>query len=242
MLPLLSSTEVLSRKHQISWWVFSLAAGAVNSGAFVATEKFVSHITGTLTGAGLEEFAEDAMLLIGSFIAGAMVSALMLQVPLAKGKRVNPQAPLWLVAAIIGGAGVLGRVGVFGEMGGDVNDWPDLILLSMLGFSMGLLNATVASTTTHAVRTTHVTGPATDFGVYLAHASAVQGEERTKLLRLATQRGGHLLFFGLGAAAMPFAVIRLGFLAFLIPAALVVVGALRSFRAEAQPASAPVTA
>jgi len=37
--------------------------------------------------------------------------------------------------------------------------------MALLAFAMGLMNATVATTTSLAVRTSHMTGPASDFGV-----------------------------------------------------------------------------
>lgn len=229
-------------RYAVSWWLVSFAAGAVNSGAFVATEKFVSHITGTLTGAGLEEIALDGLLLIAVFILGAMASAAMLQVPLARGKKPNPQTPLWMVVSVISLAAIFGRLGLFGEMGGEFYDNADLALLSMLGFSMGLLNGSVASLTAHSVRTTHVTGPATDLGVHLATSLAVEGAERRKQLKLAFLRGAHLFFFGLGASTMPLILYRLGFLAFLVPAALIGVATVRAFRAEGLAASTAVAA
>ena len=50
-----------------------------------------------------------------------------------------------------------------------VGDVFSIFLLSLLAFAMGLQNAAVASTTGLAVRTTHLTGPATDLGIEAKH-------------------------------------------------------------------------
>jgi uncharacterized membrane protein YoaK (UPF0700 family) len=94
---------------------------------------------------------------------------------------------------------------------------------------MGLMNASVASSTALAVRTTHMTGPATDLGVHLAVAWLATAEERKTALRLAALRGGKLVFFFLGAALMVPAVRALGYLAFVAPAGFVLVATARSF-------------
>lgn len=240
MLPLHDSKNVRSFKHAISWCAFAAAAGAVNSGAFVSTEKFVSHLTGALTTVGLETLAIDGMVLIGAFVLGAMASVSMLQYRVLKGKTPLYSTPLLIVMAIIAFVGVAGHLGVFGEMGGgsEDNDWRDVTMLALLSFSMGLLNASVSTTTAHAIRTTHVTGPSTDLGVHLATALVTDGVARQEALSLALLRGGTILAFGFGAAAMPFPMLRIGFLAYLIPAGLVLFGTWRSFWVEAKAAAA----
>jgi uncharacterized membrane protein YoaK (UPF0700 family) len=94
---------------------------------------------------------------------------------------------------------------------------------------MGLMNATVTTSTALSLRATHMTGQASDFGVHLAVAWLGRGSERRSALSLAAVRGGKLVFFSLGALIMVPAVQAWGYLAFLLPAALVLVAALRSF-------------
>jgi uncharacterized membrane protein YoaK (UPF0700 family) len=99
----------------------------------------------------------------------------------------------------------------------------------VLAFAMGLLNAGVGSSTALAVRVTHMTGPATDFGVSLATAFFTQGEERRAGLQLACLRGGQLVSFVGGAALMLPLVGTLGYMAFAGPAALLLAVVVRSF-------------
>ena len=46
--------DVLSLRHSPSWMLLSLAAGAVNAGAFVVCERFVSHVTGVVSRIGID--------------------------------------------------------------------------------------------------------------------------------------------------------------------------------------------
>ena len=54
------------------------------------------------------------------------------------------------------------------------------MLLSILSFAMGLQNAAVATSTGLLVRTTHLTGPATDLGIHLVELCFVKGEAHTR--------------------------------------------------------------
>lgn len=51
---LLSAPEVLSRRHTPSMLLLALAAGAVNAGALAVCERFVTHVTGTVTRIGAD--------------------------------------------------------------------------------------------------------------------------------------------------------------------------------------------
>ena len=120
--------------------------------------------------------------------------------------------------------------GRFGRFGGThAADPPPFVLLSLLAFAMGLQNAAVASTTGLAVRTTHLTGPATDLGIHLGAAWLATGDERRAALRGAALRGGKVVAFTLGASlSVPLAG-SFGFGALLAPAAFVLVAAVLSF-------------
>jgi len=227
------SSEVLSLRHWPSWMLLALAAGAVNAGAFVACERFVSHMTGIVSRIGLDAgtwglMVEYALVLV-SFIGGAMMSVLAIQARVIRGKRPLHALPLLAVALVLAIVGFAGHLGAFGSIGGQVEEAPDFEFLCVLAFAMGLMNASVATSTALSVRTTHMTGPATDFGVHLAIACLTTGEERKSALRLAALRGGKLVSFSVGAVLMVPAMGALGYLAFAAPAGLVLVATVRSF-------------
>lgn len=230
---LLSADAVLSRRHAPSMLALALAAGAVNAGAFVICERFVTHATGTVTRIGLDVgqwvLLFDYVLVLVAFIAGAMLSVIPMHRRAARGLQPQPQVPLFASALILLATAAAGAAGLFGVSAGAIEQAGDFAFLITLALAMGLTNATVASATAVAVRTTHMTGPATDFGVSLASAMFLSGEARRQQLRLAALRGGKILCFALGAALMLPLVKGIGYAAFIAPAAVVAAATLRSF-------------
>jgi uncharacterized membrane protein YoaK (UPF0700 family) len=102
-------------------------------------------------------------------------------------------------------------------------------VLSLLSFAMGLQNGAVATSTGMVVRTTHLTGPATDLGLHLAQFAATTGERRGTALRNAALRASKVVAFVAGAAvAVPLAR-AFGYGALLVPAAQVALANVLSF-------------
>ncbi len=231
--PTLSADDLLSRRHAPSMLMLAAAAGAVNAGAWVICERFVTHVTGTATRVGVDAgqwlLMAEYGLVLAAFIAGAMASVIAIQARSFRGLPPLPALPLFGTAAILLGTAAAGVFGVFGAVGGGVEEAGDFAFLSVLAFAMGLMNAAVASSTALAMRTTHMTGPATDFGVTLVTAWLSEGDARRRALYLAGLRGGKVAGFILGAASMVPLVPTFGFLAFLAPATLIIVATVRSF-------------
>ncbi|MDX2090276.1 MAG: YoaK family protein [Kofleriaceae bacterium] len=228
-----TADAVLSRREFPTWLLLAFAAGSVNAAAFVICERFITHMTGIVTmvgiDAGLWWLMTEYILVLAAFIVGAMASVIPLQGRALRGKPPRHAAPLWTVSAILLGVAVAGQFGVFGPLGNTIEESRDFAFLAIVAFSMGLLNASVGSTTAVAVRTTHMTGPATDFGVLLATAGFALGDERRRTLALALLRGGKIAAFACGAAMMIPVARTLGFAAFAVPALLVVAATVRSY-------------
>src|SRR5688500_1417686 len=79
--PLHDADAALTPVLLSSWTLLAGAAGAVNAAGFLASQRFVSHVTGTLTSLGLDAGAwllmlESSLLLV-AFIAGSLVWALL---------------------------------------------------------------------------------------------------------------------------------------------------------------------
>ncbi len=230
---LMSTSQVLTVRHGASWSLLAMSAGAVNAGAFVACERFVTHVTGTVTQLGVdsaaiwEELTFDSLTLLLAFILGAMASVLAIQGRIARGRRPMHALPLVAVVGLLGVASVGGHLGLFGPMGGTETDFA---LMSLLAFAMGLQNASVTTSTSGIVRTTHLTGPATDLGVHLSMAwVSNSAQERRQMRRLAALRAVKLASFGLGAALMVPLTQSIGYLSFGLPAAFVLAAMLNSF-------------
>lgn len=232
-----TSDDVHSVRHALTWVLLAAAAGAVNAAALVATGRFVTHVTGTITHAGIDvaldattlTLALEYGLVVLAFVAGAMASVVPLQIRARRGLRPLYFEVLSTVAALLILTGVAGHYDFFGGIGGRMEELSDFALLSTLAFAMGLMNAAVSTGTAMAVRTTHMTGPATDFGIHLATALLTNGDERRLALRSAALRGSKIAAFAGGAAAMVPTVAAWGHLALIVPAACVVVATLRSF-------------
>lgn len=219
-------------RNLASWALLSFAAGAVNLGAFKACERFVSHVTGTLTHMGADVrdvLALDYLLVLASFMVGAGAALVSVR-KLCDERRVVPYwIPLVGVSALLVLVALLGKLGVFGPFGGAVETAGDFALLCLLSFAMGMQNATVAVSTGMAVRTTHMTGPATDFAVAAATLLVGSSEERPKALASLQLRGTKLVAFTLGAALILPISSRVGFLCFVVPAIACGLATLLSF-------------
>lgn len=232
---------IFSRRHLPSWLVLAAAGGTVNAIGFVAHARFVSHVTGSVAKVGMDagggKLAIESAAILGCLVLGAMSAT-----PLVGGHDGKPPRhalPLVIVASILAMLGVLGCAGAFGSFGDD-NEARNFVFLSALSFAMGLQNAAVAAATRLVVRTTHMTGAATDLGLHLSAALHSEGDARRASFRQAALRAGKIAAFTVGATAGAVLAARFGFLALAFPAAAVAFATISSFvgsPAEARVAS-----
>lgn len=232
-LALHTPEQILSFRHAPTWLMLTFASGCVNAAAFVACQRFVTHVTGTATSLGMEVarlniFLDFALVLV-SFVVGAMTSAWLINARAQRGKTPLHVVPLLGVAAATAGVAFAGHAGLLGAFGGEVDETVDFVLLSVLSFASGLQNASVATSTGLLVRTTHLTGPATDLGIHLVELVYAEGEARQKAMQHALLRTGKIVGFTLGAAAGVWLAHSIQFLAFLVPSAVVMLATVLSF-------------
>ncbi|AKF09744.1 YoaK family protein [Sandaracinus amylolyticus] len=224
--PLFDSSAVHAPSRVASWLALALSAGAVNAIALAACSRYVTHVTGTLTRIGIDALSWplvfEYLLVLGAFVLGAASS-----VGLSEGRRLRglpprPWAPLALTASLLALAGALGSLGVFGDFGAGVERPGDFAFLAVLAFGMGLQNAAVATATGMLVRTTHMTGPATDLGVALGTlAHDVPSPLREAARRSAALRGGKMIAFAIGAGLGIALAGTLGYAALVVPAVVI---------------------
>jgi uncharacterized membrane protein YoaK (UPF0700 family) len=205
----------------------------MNATAYIACERFVSHVTGTFTSVGLR-FGQfwlllDFAVVCASFVAGAMFSAFLINARAHRGKRPLHTLPLVLVVLALVGTALAGHWGWLGKFGGDVDELGDFIMLTVLSFASGLQNGAVATSTGQLVRTTHLTGPATDLGIHLVEIGYLQGDARSKALRQALLRAGKITAFVLGAVVAVPLTERMQFLTLLVSAGAVALAAGLTF-------------
>lgn len=141
-------------------------AGALNTAAFEIVGFFSANMTGNVS--SLSDNLAKADLRAGVmflavvvlFIAGSALSAVLINAGRRRGIRTIFAANILIEGlALI----VLGAV----EMWGDPA-FPGLLLVLSLSFLMGLQNAVVTRISNARVRTTHVSGTATDIGIEIA--------------------------------------------------------------------------
>ncbi len=230
--PLLPADAVHDQRHIGLWMALTFSAGAVNATALAACQRFVTHVTGTLSrlGADFDQaalFVEYGVVLF-CFVLGAMTSVVLLDGRRLRHREPWPVAPLLLVAAVIAAVGALGLSGVFGAFGTTVETTGDFALLSMLAFAMGLQNAAVATTTGMIVRTTHMTGPMTDLAIALATTLSGGPEVAVAAARRSVWlRGSKIVAFALGALAATVLARELGYGTFFLPAIVTLLAAGR---------------
>jgi len=72
---------IYTARHLPSWLLLSGSAGFVNGFAFLACQQFVTHVTGTVTRAGLEMrdfgIAAEYVIVFASFVLGAAAAVVL---------------------------------------------------------------------------------------------------------------------------------------------------------------------
>src|SRR5687768_12944157 len=110
MFALHRPTEIFSARHAPTWLMLSFASGAVNAIAVLACERYVTHVTGTVTRLGMEmarlNVLEDFALVVGAFIAGAMLSSALINGRVHRGLTPLYWLPLTIVAGATAACGI----------------------------------------------------------------------------------------------------------------------------------------
>lgn len=224
------------------WFVLSFLAGNINAGGLLACGRFVSHVTGfaTLAGVSLAHFnALETLALLsipGYFLGGVMLSAYMIE----RGKKSQggrAYAPVMALVALALALVTFGGVaGLFGPFGGEPHMARDYFLLALLCGACGLQNAAITSSSGATVRTTHLTGLTTDLGLGLMRAlmqnrpnhqdASFRLEMKANALRLGT-----IASFVAGSFVGALIYTESQYWGFLVPMLLAVYVALKAARA-----------
>ncbi|MBN8614577.1 MAG: DUF1275 domain-containing protein [Deltaproteobacteria bacterium] len=227
--------DVLSPKNLACWMGLCFAAGAVNATTLLASQQFVTHLTGVVTRFGIHvaslTLMTDYFAVFACFVLGAMTAVILLDGRRLRGLPSLPWLPLATVSLLLVLAATLGHFEVFGPFGVYDESPGEFALFMLLAFAMGLQNASVGNATGSLVRTTHLTGPATDLGVALAFLLIrdLPAEHLEAAKRTAKLRSAKIVAFALGCGAAALFVPSLGYLGFLVPAAICAIVAVSLF-------------
>lgn len=218
------------------WLCLVFASGCVNSGGWIAAAKFTTHVTGfaTLFGIHLSRSHWAEAVAISSipayFLAGAMISALLVDRRIQRDQPPLYGLPILLSAGLLAIAALGGDSGWFGMFGKDSAVSEEYVLLLVLALASGLQNATVTTATGAVMRATHMTGLTTDLGLGLVRYFYVSGPEKRIEVRATMVRVLTLLFFVGGSVAGAYFFLTLQYQGFLVPAAISFVVALATTR------------
>lgn len=162
--------------------LLSFVAGVINAGGFVMVGYYTSHMTGVVSSLAADIALNNKVLAVSvfmflvSFVSGAFTSTIV--VNWARNKKLHGEfaislmieALLLLVLGVF--AGIFVHSGVF---------YTDAIVM-LLCFIMGLQNAIITKISNAEIRTTHVTGIATDIGIEIGRIICLRkGDERIPL-------------------------------------------------------------
>lgn len=146
--------------------LLSFVAGAVNTAGFHAFGYFLSNMTGNVSAfsdqiaLGATTLAATFCAIVVLFVAGAFAASLVIE-----GGRHRRNAGIYACCILIEGC-LLACVGVAAILLPQAQTGLGIVLA--LSFLMGLQNATTTRISNARVRTTHISGMATDIGIFAA--------------------------------------------------------------------------
>ncbi len=197
--------------------------------AFLYSGRFITHVTGLISSAGLDLVLHDTVLfnslifLFAAFIVGAMISTALVE---HKDEAHAAKIPRydWLMGLlffIFTSVYIFAVIGGFGTFNRSFQGYVDLWFLTPLALASGIQNALFSIRRGIAIRTTHLTGMATDLASGLVRMikldrSHEQHREETRLVLL---RLMSITCFLIGSIFGSLAAIRYGFQALLLPVA-----------------------
>ncbi|MEO5757645.1 MAG: YoaK family protein [Mesorhizobium sp.] len=164
--------------------LLAAVAGALNAAGFQASGFFSANMTGNVSALsdhlGLAQFGLALLFcaLVVAFIVGAFVSGLLIEAGRKRGVRAIYAYSITLEACLLVALGSADILLPSAQSGS--------VLALGLSFVMGLQNAATTRISDARVRTTHVSGMATDIGLGLAMlaSKAPQRTEAVSRLRL----------------------------------------------------------
>ena len=170
MFPLIHGWTSIARSTQANvklGAVLSFVAGAANAGGFLAVGRYTSHMTGVVSSVaddlvlGHFDLVATGLGSLMAFVAGAMCTAILVNWGLRRRLASAYSLPLLLESLALL---------VFGLFGAAISSFASVFLpltVMLLCFMMGLQNAVITKISHAEIRTTHITGLVTDFGIEL---------------------------------------------------------------------------
>lgn len=225
--------SIYEPRNLFIWFLLAFQGGSLNTAGYLTVHRFVSHLTGFATLAGVVGAKFDWAAMLGMltvpicFLFGVIISAWNIERQRIKHKV--PRYPLvfsfiFLNILLITMLGVQGYLGEFGE---PLSTERNYFLLFLLAFTCGLQNAVISSASGMVVRTTHLTGPTTDFGIGLVRIWSTRNDLHKRDLFANWCRFGIYWSFILGSLVSAFLFLNFKFYGFFLPLAISLFTAIR---------------
>lgn len=189
--------------------LLSGVAGAINAAAFQATGLFSANMTGNLSSLsdhlGLGQLKQAALFasLVLVFIVGAFSSGLLIEAGRQRGVRAIYAYSISFEAVMLIALGAVDLA------------WPSVLsgggLILAMSFAMGLQNAATTRISNARVRTTHVSGMATDIGLGLAAMVTAAPDRESAVARLRLYLSTIIAFLVGGVAGVALYVVSGGY-------------------------------
>lgn len=166
--PYLHNSQISDFRFRLLGYVMAFLAGAINAGGFFAVAHYTSHVTGSLSTAadvayhGDWKMATFSLSYVLAFVLGAAHAGWIIMWAKRQRFRSGYGLSMWFEAGYLM---VFGLSGLFLPM---EHFWSQTALLWLLCFIMGMHNTVMTVLSGSVIRSTHMTGTATDLGIELA--------------------------------------------------------------------------
>lgn len=227
--------ELYKTKYTLLWSLLSFKAGLINASGLLIAGSYVSHVTGFGTQIGLAlghhdfKFGIEILIIPIAFIGGAFIASLILDRNYSPYKVPNYPLVQSIITFLLGLIAFLFSIEVFDIHASEGPDEKSILLIGLLCLVCGMKNGLTTWATHGKIRTTHLTGLATDIGLHLPKLFQSDGSKSRypESKKVTYVRFITLLSFSLGSciAAMLIPIIsyKVFYLTFVISAVLMTI-------------------
>lgn len=203
--PYLHEHNISDARFRLLGYIMAFLAGAINAGGFFAFARYTSHVTGSMSLMADMVYLEEwetvltALVSVVCFILGAAHAGWVIFWTQQLRFRGSFGLSLWLEALYLLVFGIFGITALDVGMGIAGVVLPSLALF-LLCFIMGMHNTVMTLLSGGAIRSTHMTGSATDLGIELAKAVYYAKPSHPRLPHIRVNRPKMKLLAGMMAA------------------------------------------
>ncbi|WP_416191941.1 YoaK family protein [Neisseria sp. CCUG12390] len=171
--PYLREQQISDARFRRLGYIMALLAGAINAGGFFAFARYTSHVTGSISLLADMVYTREwgvvlvAFISVVCFVMGAAHSSWVILWTQQKRFRGSYGFSMWLEAFYLLVFGLFGAAAFHVDFGFGEFAFPSLALF-LLCFIMGMHNTVMTLLSGGAIRSTHMTGSATDLGIELS--------------------------------------------------------------------------